>query len=66
MAKREEITEQLKTANQTEWIRRMNNIQTRATEIMNAKLIYEETKQWKTGDFLICHATVFIKLWKSA
>ena len=41
MAKREGITEQLKAANQMEWVRRMNNIQNRATEIVNAELIYK-------------------------
>ena len=40
MAKREGITEQLKAADQMEWIRRMNNIQNRATEIVNAEIIY--------------------------
>ena len=41
MAKREGITEQLKATNQMEWVRRMNNIQNRATEIVDAELIYE-------------------------
>ncbi len=45
MAKREGITEQLKAADQMEWVRRMNNIQNRATEIVNAELIYQEAKQ---------------------
>ena len=40
MAKRERITEQLKTADQMEWVRRMNNIQNRTAEIVNAQLIY--------------------------
>ncbi len=44
-AKREEITEQLKAADPIEWVRRMNNIQNRATEIVNAELIYEGAKQ---------------------
>ncbi len=44
MAKREGITEQLKSADQMEWIRRMNNIQNCATEIVNAELIYEGAK----------------------
>ena len=30
---------------QMEWVRRMNNIRNRATEIVNAELIYEEAKQ---------------------
>ena len=40
MAKREGITEQLKAADQMEWVRRMNNIQNRAIEIVNTELIY--------------------------
>ena len=40
MAKREGITEQLKEDNQTEWIAWMNNIRSRAAEIVNANLIY--------------------------
>lgn len=41
MAKQEGITEQLKATNQMEWVRRMNNIQNRVTEIVNSELIYE-------------------------
>ena len=37
---REGITEQLKADNQLEWVRRMNNIRHRATEIINHDLIY--------------------------
>ncbi len=40
MKKTECITEQLKEDNQMEWIVRMNSIQTRAREIVNAELIY--------------------------
>ncbi len=40
MAKAEGITEQLKAENQLEWVGRMNNIYNRATEIVNAELIY--------------------------
>ena len=40
MAKSEGITEQLKAQNQLEWVQKMNNIQNRATEIVNAELIY--------------------------
>ena len=36
----EGITEQLKIDNQMEWVRRMNNIRHRATEIVNNELIY--------------------------
>ena len=34
------ITEQLKADNQLEWIRRMNNIRSRANEIIYNELIY--------------------------
>jgi len=40
MANAEGITEQLKEQNQLEWVQRMNNIRHRATEIVNAELIY--------------------------
>ena len=40
MATAEGITEQLKDQNQLEWVQRMNNIRHRATEIVNAELIY--------------------------
>lgn len=36
----EGITEQLKAENQLEWVRRMNNIRHRATEIVDHELIY--------------------------
>ena len=40
LAEREGVTEQLKANNQMEWIARMNNIQSRATEIVNHDIIY--------------------------
>ncbi len=40
MATAEGITEKLKEQNQLEWVQRMNNIRYRATEIVNAELIY--------------------------
>ena len=40
MAEREGVTEQLKAENQIEWVGRMNNIRSRAMEIVNAELIY--------------------------
>lgn len=40
MANREGVTEQLKAENQIEWVGRMNNIRSRAMEIVNAELIY--------------------------
>ena len=36
----EGITEQLKASNQLEWVARMNNIRSRATEIVNNEMIY--------------------------
>ena len=36
----EGVTEQLKEENQLEWVRQMNSIQERATEIVNQSLIY--------------------------
>ena len=40
MAEREGITEQLKADNQMEWVARMNNIRSKATEIVNHDIIY--------------------------
>ena len=40
MSEREGVTEQLKTENRMEWVGRMNNIRSRAVEIVNAELIY--------------------------
>lgn len=39
MAKREVVTEQLKAENQMEWVAQMNNIRSRATEIVNTDFI---------------------------
>lgn len=36
----EGVTEQLKAKNQLEWVSRMNNIRSRATEIINHDIIY--------------------------
>ncbi len=36
----EDVTEQLKADNQIEWVGRMNNIRSRATETVNVDLIY--------------------------
>ena len=41
MAEREGVTEKLKAENQMEWVRLMNNIRNRATEIVTANLIYK-------------------------
>ena len=40
MVENEGVTEQFKTDNQVEWVARMNNIRSRATEIVNNDLIY--------------------------
>lgn len=40
MAEREGVTEQLKANNQMKWVARMNNIQSRAAEIVNHDIIY--------------------------
>ena len=41
MAKQEGVTESLKAAYQMEWVRRMNNIRSRAEEIVLTELVYE-------------------------
>lgn len=40
MAEREGVTEQLKSDNQMEWVRRMNNIRSGVAEIIYTDLIY--------------------------
>ena len=40
MAEREGVTEKLKADNQMEWVAQMNNIRSRATEIINHDIIY--------------------------
>lgn len=40
MAEREGMNEELKAANQMEWVRRMNSIQNRAEEVIKAELIF--------------------------
>ena len=42
MAEHECVTEQLKAENQMEWVGRMNSIRSRAMEIVNADLIFNE------------------------
>ena len=41
MAKREGVTEALKSLNQLEWVGSMNNIRSRAEEIVLAEVVYE-------------------------
>ena len=40
MAESEGVTEQLKAANQIEWVCQMNNIRGRATEIVNRDIVF--------------------------
>ena len=40
MAEREGVTERLKAENQMEWVGRMNNIRSRAKEVVNNELIF--------------------------
>ena len=40
MARREGVTEQLKAAEQMEWVRRMNSIRNRAEEVVLSELVY--------------------------
>ena len=40
MAEREGVTEKLKAENQMEWVGRMNNIRSRAKEVINNELIF--------------------------
>ena len=40
MADQEGVTEALKATDQMEWVRRMNNIQNRAEEIVLSELVY--------------------------
>ena len=39
-AEKEGVTEQLKAADQMAWVRRMNNIRSRVTEVVNAEVIF--------------------------
>ena len=40
MAKKENVTEELKANNQLEWVQKMNNIKNRAEEIAYNEIIY--------------------------
>ena len=40
LAEKENVTENLKATDQMLWVRKMNNIRNRATEILNSELIY--------------------------
>ena len=39
-AEKEGVTEQLKVENSMEWVRRMNNIRERVTDVVNAEMIF--------------------------
>lgn len=39
-AEKERVTEQLKATDQMAWVRQMNNIRNRATEIVNADVVF--------------------------
>ena len=41
LAEKENVTEELKSTDQILWARKMNNIRNRATEIVNADIIYK-------------------------
>ena len=40
LAEKENVTQKIKAENQMMWVQKMNNIRNRATEIVNAELIY--------------------------
>lgn len=40
LAEKEGVTEQLKATDQMKWVRQMNNIRNRVTEIVNAEIIF--------------------------
>ena len=40
LAENEDVTEKLKAAAPMEWVQKMNNIRNRATEIVNAEVVY--------------------------
>lgn len=40
LSEKENVSEELKAENQMLWVQKMNNIRNRATEIVNAELIY--------------------------
>jgi len=40
LAEKENVTENLKAENQMLWVQKMNSIRNRATEVVNANLIY--------------------------
>ena len=52
LAKQEGVTEKLKATDMMLWVQKMNNIRNRATEIVNAELIYAfEMKNTKSNQY---------------
>ena len=47
LAEKEGVTEQLKSDNQMLWVRKINNIRNRVTEIVNTALIYKYNESSK-------------------
>ena len=47
LAEKEGVTEQLKAENQMLRVKQMNNLRNRATEIVNAELVYSQTESVK-------------------
>ena len=61
MAEREGVTEKLKADNQMAWVARMNDIRSRATEVVNTDLIY--TSPVNGGrDFALCLRSMFFAM----
>lgn len=53
LAEKEGVTEQLKATNQMAWVRQMNNIRERATEVVNSEVVFVwETKILSTPNQL--------------
>ncbi len=40
LAEKEGVTERLKASDQMAWVRQMNNIRERATEVVNAEVVF--------------------------
>ena len=49
LAEKENVTEELKATDMMLWVQKMNNIRNRATEIVNAELIYTVYTQRRQG-----------------
>ena len=48
LAEKEGVTEQLKSADQMAWVRQMNNIRERATEVVNSEVVFV----WKNENII--------------